>query len=135
MHQDTTYPDPDLITAYIARKGVKTFHTEALEFDPEPELGERGGGWYELPDGSTVQGKATAHDAAVHSSIAGTGKTNCGEHEVTDLTEMGWARQARRRGLEEHAACRKAREEWLTALLEAATAADDDEADTGEASS
>lgn len=31
LHPDTTYADPDLVRGYIARRGVKTFHTA----DPE----------------------------------------------------------------------------------------------------
>lgn len=27
VDQDTAYPDPDLVTGYLARRGVQTFHT------------------------------------------------------------------------------------------------------------
>lgn len=118
-HTDTQYPDPDLIKGYVTRKGVKTFHTEAIEFDAEPEVLELGGGWFGIGDGSKHQGEAKAHNAAVLASIAGTGQTACGEHELTELKAGGWARGLRRRGLEEHTACAKAREEVLRALEEA----------------
>lgn len=128
MHTDTQYPDPDLIKGHITRKGVKTFHTEALLAESEPDLTHTGGGWFELADGTKVQGKAEAHRAAVLSSIAGTGRSWC-DLELTELTEAGWARGLRRQGLTEHAECAKAREAFLESLEEAAHAGE--EADEG----
>jgi hypothetical protein len=119
MTQDTTYPDADLIVGYLARKGVKTYHTEALVAEADPDLTELGGGWFELGDGTKVQGEAQAHNAAVRASIKGTGVTNCGEHALADLTDAGWARSLERRGLEEHPGCRKARTEAIKSLEDA----------------
>lgn len=118
MHPDTQYPDPDLIKGHITRKGVKTFHTEALEADLEPELLELGGGWFGIADGTKHQGEARAHNAAVLSSITGTGRSWC-DRDLDDLTDAGWARGLRRRGLSEHTECAKARAEFGESLTEA----------------
>lgn len=118
MHTDSQYPDPDLITGYIARKGVKSFHTEALSLEEEPEVLELGGGWFAIGDGSKHQGEAKAHNAAVLLSVTGTGRSWC-DLELEELTEAGWARGLRRQGLEEHSECTKAREAFLEALEDA----------------
>jgi hypothetical protein len=76
MHPDTTYLDHDLVKAYIARKGVKYAHTEALEVVDELDA----------------------------EAIVGTGSTWCGL-ELTNLKPAGWLRGLERRGLSECAKC------------------------------
>jgi len=134
-HPDTHYPEPDLINGYITRKGVKTFHTEGITFDTEPELLELGGGWFGIADGSKHQGEARAHNAAVLFSITGTGQTACGDHDLEDLKPGGWARGLTRRGLTEHKACESQRTEALEALEAATYALDSHIEATSEAES